>query len=461
MKTTTLFVLLAFVGFAFCGDDHERIRYTPDWSSLDARPLPNWYDESKFGIFIHWGLFSVPSYGCSGGGAAGEWYWWILDGEQNPCLVNWHKEYYGADFKYEDFAPLWKTSMFDPDAWANLFKESGAKYVVLTSKHHEGFTNWRSAQSWNWNSVDNGPHQDNVALVTNAVRKVGLHMGLYHSLFEWFNPLYLQDKANNGKTQVYVNSTLHPQLYDIINTYQPDVLWSDGDWEMDDSYWGSKEFLAWLYNDSPVRDTIVTNDRWGAGDSCTHGGYYTCQDRFNPGKLQNHKWENCLTIDSQSWGFRRNADINDMLTIDVLLSELASTVACGGNMLLNVGPTAEGIIIPVFEERLLQIGAWLKVNGDSIYSTTPWRAQNDTAANVWYTAKGATIYAIVLQWPSNNAVVLTQPTPNAQTTVTMLGFGNLKFQTNSYNSITVQLPNVPISELPNPHAWVLQLNNVK
>jgi alpha-L-fucosidase len=356
---------------------------------------------------------------------------------------------------------MWKTSMFDPDAWAALFKQSGAKYVVLTSKHHEGFTNWRSAQSWNWNSVDNGPHQDNVALVTNAVRKVGLHMGLYHSLFEWFNPLYLQDKANNGNTTVYVDTILHPQLHDIINTFQPEVLWSDGDWEMDDTYWGSKEFLAWLYNDSPVRDTVVTNDRWGSGDPCTHGGYYTCEDRYNPGKLQNHKWENCLTIDSQSWGYRRNADINDMLTIDQLISELASTVACGGNMLLNVGPTAEGMIIPVFAERLLQIGAWLEVNGDSIYSTVPWRAQNDTAANVWYTLKGSTVYAIVLSWPTNNAVVLTQPIPSSKTTVTMLGYGNLKFQSNSYGSITVQLPTVPISALPNPHAWVLQLNNVK
>jgi len=437
----------------------ERVRYTADWKSLDARPLPSWYDEAKFGIFIHWGLFSVPSYGCSGGGAAGEWYWWILDGAKNPCLVDWHKKYYGANFKYEDFAPMWKTSMFDPDAWATLFKDSGAKYVVLTSKHHEGFTNWRSAESWNWNSVDSGPHQDNVAMVTNAVRKAGLRMGLYHSLFEWFNPLYLADKADG--TTIYVNTTLRPQLVDIVNTFQPDVIWSDGDWEQPDTYWDSKGFLAWLYNDSPVKDKVVVNDRWGAGDSCLHGGYYTCEDRYNPGKLQNHKWENCLTIDSQSWGYRRNADIADMLTIDQLLTELASTVACGGNMLLNVGPTAEGMIIPVFQERLLQIGAWLDVNGDSIYSTTPWRAQNDTSANIWYTQKKGMVYAILLSWPENNQVVLTQPWPSANTTVTFLGYGLVKYVANSYGSITIQLPNLPVSELPNPHAWSFVLSHVK
>jgi len=437
----------------------ERVRYTADWKSLDARPLPSWYDEAKFGIFIHWGLFSVPSYGCSGGGAAGEWYWWILDGEKNPCLVDWHKKYYGANFKYEDFAPMWKTSMFDPDAWANLFKASGAKYVVLTSKHHEGFTNWRSAESWNWNSVDSGPHQDNVAMVTNAVRKAGLRMGLYHSLFEWFNPLYLADKASG--TTIYVNTTLRPQLMDIVNTFHPDVIWSDGDWEQPDTYWDSKGFLAWLYNDSPVRDKVVVNDRWGSGDPCVHGGYYTCEDRYNPGKLLNHKWENCLTIDSQSWGFRRNADIADMLTINQLLSELASTVACGGNMLLNVGPTAEGIIIPVFEERLLQIGAWLDVNGDSIYSTVPWRAQNDTASNVWYTSKKGMVYAILLEWPVNNQVVLTQPFPTTNTTVTFSGYGPVKYNHNSYGSITILLPTIPVSLLPNPYAWSFVLSHVK
>jgi len=355
---------------------------------------------------------------------------------------------------------LWKASMFNPDDWANLFKSSGAKYIVLTSKHHEGFTNWKSAESWNWNSVDNGPHQDNVALVTNAVRKAGLRMGLYHSLFEWFNPLYLADKANMGKTTVYVNTTLTPQLKDIVNSYRPDVIWADGDWEMPDSYWGSQEFLAWLYNDSPVRDTVVTNDRWGAGDSCVHGGYYTCEDRYNPGKLLNHKWENCLTIDSQSWGYRRNANIADMLTIDQLISELASTVACGGNMLLNVGPTAEGMIIPVFAERLLQIGAWLDVNGDSIYSTVPWRAQNDTAANVWYTQKGSSVYAILLSWPASNQVVLTQPKPTPNAGANFLGYGPVKFQTNGFGSITILLPSLPISALPNPHAWAFQLTGV-
>jgi len=419
-------------------------QYQPTWTSLDARPLPSWYDEAKFGIFIHWGVFSVPAYGCSGGGASGEWYWWNLDGTKpSPCLVEWHNKTYGPNFQYEDFASMWKTSMFDPDAWAQLFAQSGAKYIVLTSKHHEGFCNWPSAQSWNWNSMDVGPHQDNVALVTNAVRKAGLKMGLYHSLFEWFNPLYLADRANGGKTTIYVNNTLMPQLMDIVNSYQPEIIWADGDWEMSSDYWNSREFLAWLYNESPVADSVVVNDRWGSDAECLHGGYYTCNDRYNPGKLIKHKWENCLTIDEHSWGYRKNADIADMLTIQDLLATLASTVSCGGNMLLNVGPTAEGMIIPVFAERLLQIGQWLEVNGDSIYSTIPWRAQNDTAANVWYTQnRDGTVYAILLSWPNNNRVLLTEPNTTSQTGVYMLGYNNnqpLKWTGNGASGMTIML----------------------
>jgi alpha-L-fucosidase len=380
--------------------------------------------------------------------------------EIKTCVVKWHTKTYGADFKYEEFATMWKTSMFDPDYWASLFQQAGAKYVVLTSKHHEGFCNWRSAQSWNWNSVDTGPHQDNVALVTNAVRKAGLRMGLYHSLFEWFNPIYLADKANNGTTTVYTDTILQPQLRDIVNSYQPEIVWADGGWDFPDDYWKSKEFLAWLYNDSPVKDTVVVNDRWGAGDSCKHGGYYTCADRFHPGTLQPHKWENCMTIDTASWGYRRNAKISDMLSSSQLIGDLISTVACGGNLLLNVGPTSEGMIVPAFAERLLAIGAWLNVNGPSIYGTTPWRSQNDTAANVWYTQNGTIVYAIATAWPKDNQLILTQPIPSSSTQATMLGFGPLSVSTNEYKSITIQFPDVPLTQLPSEVAWAIELVNV-
>jgi len=210
----------------------------------------------------------------------------------------------------------------------------------------------------------------------------------------------------------------------------------------------------------PVKDTVCVNDRWGSGDSCKHGGYYTCTDRYNPGTLLNHKWENCLTIDEHSWGYRRNAGLSDMLSVDELLTELASTVACGGNMLLNVGPTAEGMIVPVFQERLLQLGQWLQINGESIYATKPWRSQNDTAADVWYTSKNSTVYGILLSWPSNNQVVLTQPIPLDHAKVTLIGYGAVTWTKNG-NSMTVVLPNIPVSSLPSQNAWVLKFTGVK
>jgi len=352
---------------------------------------------------------------------------------------------------------MWHAELFDPSYWAKIFRRSCARYVVLTSKHHEGFTNWRSAQSWNWNSVDIGPHIDIVAAVGNAVRKEGLHFGLYHSLFEWFNPLYLADKVDN--TTIYVETVLKPQLHDIVNSYLPDVVWSDGDWEMNDTYWNSTEFLAWLYNESPVKDTVVVNDRWGSGDSCKHGGYYTCDDRFNPGKLMTHKWENCFTIDAYSWGYRRNMELSDVLSINDLLQQFVSTIAFGGNFLLNVGPRAEGTLDDIFVERLTQIGDWMNVNGEAIYSTTPWRAQNESTY-AYYTTNGGYVYCIVVVWPSNGQVVLTAPVAGTGAFIEMLGFGKVPFSSQN-NTVVVDLTGIPHSQLPSSHAWTLKLQNFK
>mmetsp|Transcript_24407 Transcript_24407/g.27146 ORF Transcript_24407/g.27146 Transcript_24407/m.27146 type:complete len:453 (-) Transcript_24407:45-1403(-) len=437
---------------------HVTAQYKPTWESLDSRPIPKWYDQSKFGIFIHWGVFSVPSYGCTGGGASGEWYWWHLDGNKDPCTVAFHDRVYGKDFTYPDFAPMFKAELFNATEWASIFSASGAKYVVLTSKHHEGFCNWPSPQAWNWNSVDTGPHQDSVGLLTDAVRKTGLHMGLYHSLFEWFNPLYLADKANKGNTTVYVDTILSPQLHDIVMKYKPELIWADGDWEMSDTYWKSKEFLAWLYNESPVKDSIVVNDRWGKDDNCKHGGYWTCKDRYNPGKIVEHKWENAMTIDSSSWGYNRNSALDMYLSVDELLNELVTTVAYGGNLLLNVGPTADGRILPVFEERLRQMGAWLKINGEAIYETKPWRAQNQTDDELFYTSTSDAVYAITFKWPTKN-LVLSAPICSTDSKVMLLGYGSVS--STCSGGLTITMPDETLLKSDMTHAWVFKLMGIK
>lgn len=432
-------------------------RYQPNWESLDSRPLPNWYDEAKFGIFIHWGVFSVPSFGS-------EWFWnrW-----QNkvPAYVDFMKKNFRPDFTYPDFAPMFTAEFYDPDEWADIFKASGAKYIVLTSKHHEGFTNWPSNVSWNWNSMDVGPKRDLVGDLAKAIRsKTDIHFGLYHSLFEWFNPLYLQDKANSFKTQDFVSRKTMPELYEIVNDYKPDVIWSDGS-AGPDTYWNSTNFLAWLYNESPVKDTVVTNDRWGDNCLCKHGGYYTCADRYNPGRLIKHKWENCMSIDKYSWGYRRNSKLSYFLTIEEIVKTLAETVSCGGNMLMNIGPTHDGRIIPVFEERLRQIGSWLAVNGDAIYKSIPWKYQNDTVTgDVWYTAKkstsgnGLSAYAIVLSWPTKNTLYLGAPITTTQTTVSLLGYNNpIQWQKGASGGITLQIPPIPPNKMPCDWGWVFKM----
>ncbi|XP_051992211.1 tissue alpha-L-fucosidase-like [Xyrauchen texanus] len=427
-------------------------RYTADWASLDSRPLPEWYDDAKFGIFVHWGVFSVPAFGS-------EWFWWNWQGAQISEYVQYMAKNYPPGFTYADFAPDFRAQFFDPYEWADIFEASGAKYVVLTSKHHEGFTNWGSPNSWNWNSVDNGPRRDLVADLGVAIRKKSLHYGLYNSLFEWFNPLYLSDKQADFKTQEFVNNKLMPELYNLVKRYEPELIWSDGDWEANDTYWNSTEFLAWLYNDSPVKEVVVVNDRWGAGCSCKHGGYYNCADKFTPGTLPSHKWEKCTSVDTYSWGYRRNMELSQLMDLPFIIKDLVHTVAFGGNYLLNVGPKPDGMIPPVFEERLRDIGAWMKINGEAIYATKPWRVQTENATvPVWYTSKGSTVYAIFTTNPMQYTFQLFAPKTSDKTVVTLLGISEpLKWDPLHSTGLIVLITDLPYSPA---QVWTLKLDGV-
>lgn len=204
-------------------------QYQPNWASLDTRPLPQWYDDAKFGIFIHWGVFSVPSWGTEGGGASGEWFWWDWMGAKDPEYAAFVNATQAPGWSYAQYGAQFTAELWDPAAWASLFKQAGAQYVVLTTKHHEGWTNWPSNVSFNWDSVSNGPHRDLVGDLSVAIKAQGIHWGVYHSLFEWFNPLYLQDKANGFNTSTFVTAKTMPELYDLVNSYAPELIWSDGE----------------------------------------------------------------------------------------------------------------------------------------------------------------------------------------------------------------------------------------
>uniref|UniRef100_A0A672H7X2 Alpha-L-fucosidase n=1 Tax=Salarias fasciatus TaxID=181472 RepID=A0A672H7X2_SALFA len=429
-------------------------QYEPNWESIDSRPLPEWYDQAKFGIFIHWGVFSVPSFGS-------EWFWFNWQRRKLKPYVDFMRKNYPPGFHYEDFAPQFTAEFFDAKEWTEIFASSGAKYIVLTTKHHEGFTLWGSKNSWNWNAVDIGPKRDLVDEMASALRaNSDLRLGLYHSLFEWFNPLFQTDAANAFKTNYFPTAKTLPELYELVVKYKPEVLWSDGPGGAPDTYWNSTAFLAWLYNDSPVQDTVVTNDRWGLNTICKHGGYYTCTDRYQPGHLLKHKWENCMTIDKKSWGYRRNAPLSNYLTINTLVATLVETVSCGGNLLMNIGPTHDGRIVPIFEERLRQMGQWLRVNGDAIYNTTAWRAQKEsTTPRVWYTFKPQekSVFAILLEWPSNGTVTLHEPMTEGLTQVELLGHGPLQWDPVEPVGLRVFLPLLSVGQMPCQWAWTLRL----
>ncbi|CAH1772252.1 unnamed protein product [Owenia fusiformis] len=448
-------------------------RYKPTWESLETRPLPSWYDKGKIGIFIHWGVFSVPAFVGAGSGGYAEWFWMYWKGGDemkdhvrhrlpSRSVQEYMKRRYPPDWEYTDFAPQFTAEFFDPEHWARVFKASGAKYVVLTSKHHDGFCMWPSKKSWNWNAMDNGPHRDLVGDLGDAVREAGLKYGLYHSLYEWFNPYYLDDKANNFKTQSYVREKMLPEMYDLVQRYKPDIFWSDGHHKNNHSYFNSTQFVAWLYNESPVKDTVIVNDRWGMDVECKHGGYLTCSDKFNPGHVMERKWENCMTIDQESYGYRRNAKVNDYFDINGILKIVAETVSCGGNVLINIGPTADGRIPPVFEERLYQLGEWMNINGEGIYDTVPWIHQNDQFnKDVWYTSRDKTVYAITLKWPRNDILELHSMNPTAATKVSWLGFnGTLKW-TSDGGRVLVNMPTISMNDIPCLWAWVFKFENTQ
>ena len=347
-----LLVCLSFFSFA-TGQD-----YQPTWESLDKREVPAWYRDAKFGIFIHWGVYSVPAWTPKGNYS--EWYqYWLNKKEFNGAVVDYHKKKFGDNTTYYQLAPQFKAELYNPDEWAKLIEQSGAKYVVLTSKHHDGFALWPSkqaSQTWGfpWNAAEVGPHRDLLGDLFTAIRKTSVHAGMYYSLYEWFNPLWLNDKPR------YVSEHMWPQMKDLINTYKPDVFWTDGEWEAPAELWKSQEFLAWLYNESPVKDRIVVNDRWGSGIRFHHAGFYTPE--YQPDlDFEDHYWEENRGM-GYSYGYNRDEDSWDYNTPQSLIISLVDKVSRGGNFLLDIGPDASGKIPPIMEERLLQMGSWMKIN---------------------------------------------------------------------------------------------------
>ena len=464
----------------------------PNWDSIDKRSTPAWFGDAKFGIFIHWGVYSVPAYApvIPGKLAYAEWYWNAMtNGRDNPKATaiqagtwDFHQKQYGASFAYQDLAPRFHAELFNPDHWADVFERSGAKYVAITSKHHEGFALWPSKEAsatWGrpWNSVEIGPKRDLLGDLTSAVRSKGLHMGFYYSLYEWYNPLWLTDKPR------YISQHMIPQFKDVVTRYKPDIIFADGEWELNSDEWHTPEMLAWLFNESPVKDTVVINDRWGKDTRHKHGGYWTTE--YTPGMAGlDHPWEESRGM-GFSYGYNRAEGLNDYHSSRELLIMLVDLVSRGGNLLLDIGPNADGTIPIIMEERLIQMGDWLKINGDAIYGTRPWKTSRQWSAGevpkveynqeysaaydvtklaskpeagkagieAFFTSKGNDVYAILPRWPGGTLQVKDVAGVKA---VSLLGSPTpVKFSA-ANGVVSIQLPELSES-LRSQAAWVLKL----
>jgi len=379
--------------------------YEPTWESLDQHPLPQWFQDAKFGIFIHWGVFSVPAWGPRGSYA--EWYPVYMRQPNHPTYA-YHRATYGADFAYRDFIPMWRAEHWDPDAWAELFHRAGARYVVLVGEHHDGFPLWDSQYN-RWNSVQMGPRRDFVSELAEATRRLGMkYSASYHAFLSNYSP------EHDGPHPWYQSASTRPQymemtnakLRELIELCDPDILWLDGDWNFSYTVYGTLPTLAWYYNRAAARgQEVAANDRLGRVRG-EHGDFYTQEYDYDSDQGVAHYWENTRGM-AGSFGFNQNEPPEDYLTLPELVELLVDTVSRRGNLLLNVGPRADGTINDIQTDLLEGLGRWLDINGEAIYGTTIHTVQEGQTAEgleVRYTATSTPrdhVYAILLGRPGD------------------------------------------------------------
>ncbi|HIN80523.1 MAG TPA: hypothetical protein EYN00_05550, partial [Planctomycetes bacterium] len=382
----------------------DSIDFDPTWESLAQHPTPQWFSDAKFGIFIHWGVYSVPAF-CDTS-TYSEWYQhWYDSNSHGGKVRDFHHKNYGEDFPYSDFAPRFRAELWDPAEWASVFRRSGARYMVITSKHHDGFCLWPNStasevRGYPWNSMEVGPKRDLLGELFAACRKEGVRPGLYYSFMEWHNPLYDSDKEK------YVETQMIPQIKELIERYQPDVFWPDGEWDYPDTLWRSTEILEWIYENVKNPEDIAVNDRWGKGLRGQVGDYSTTEygnlgNSSGKGMNQVRPFEECRGI-GHSFAFNRAENYDIYASRTSSIHTLIDLVSKGGNLLLDIGPDDDGTIPLIMVDRLLAIGRWLDVNGESIYGTTkgPFRSLPWGKA----TSKGNRVYLHVFDWPDDDVL---------------------------------------------------------
>ncbi len=361
-----------------------------------------WWRDARFGMFIHWGLYAVP---------AGEW-----KGKRIPGIGEWIMANAAIPVtEYEQLAKQFNPVKFDAEQWVEIAKNAGMKYIVITSKHHDGFCMWDSKYT-DYDIINATPFKrDVLAELAQACKKNDIRLCFYHSIMDWhhpdaqapFYPKYNDGSRSNPNFDRYVEYYLKGQLKELITRYGPlGILWFDGEWVKDWSRemgWNMFDYVLALQPD------IIINNRVGKGrqgldgfskGECP-GDYGTPEQRIPATGLPGVDWETCMTM-NDTWGYKSYD--NNWKSTDDLIRKLADIASKGGNFLLNVGPTAEGLIPAPSVERLSAIGQWMKVNSESIYGTTA----NPIGELSWgrCTAKKGKLYLHVFDWPTDGKLTV-------------------------------------------------------
>jgi alpha-L-fucosidase len=404
-------------------------------ASLGGHESPYWFDDAKFGIFIHWGIYSVPAWSPPGEQYA-EWYWrWMED--PNNAVHAYHEQTYGTDFAYDDFIPGFTAAKYDPEAWVRLFQAAGAKYYVLTSKHHEGFALYDSAVSGR-DSVDMGPGRDLVGELFAASRRYTpeLRNGLYFSMPEWYNP----DGPWTGHGPVnpytgapepytgyesgrdFVRDYQAPQLREIVHQYDPDVIWCDIGGAND-----SRTVLAEYFNLAKNRarpKDVTVDDRCGIP---THD--FTTPEYATYPDTVVKKWEASRGLDPRSYGYNQATPDEMYMTADEVVDTLVDVTSKNGNFLLDIGPRADGSIPEIMRTRLRETGDWLRVNGEAVYGTTYWSRMAAQGPLRFTVKQNEAFYITSLEEPGEQVVVDAPVPVRTGDRVTMLGYdGSLSWR---------------------------------
>jgi alpha-L-fucosidase len=449
--------------------------FSPDWDSLKAHyHVPSWFNQAKFGLFMHWGLYSVPAH-------HNEWYKQHMYGAD----LAWHTQHFGPPelFGYKDFIPMFTCEKFDPDAWALLFKESGAQYVIPTAQHHDNFSMWDSAYN-PYNAMAMGPHRDLIGELCKAVRAQGLKFGVSNHGMEAFQFIHLSsalaaelkakhadlydpkwadfylvaDRSDAACEKFLVNWVQRNE--ELIDKYQPDMLWFDNG--VDIRYLDPLKLwiAAYYYNRAAQwgKEVSISTKKAayapGGNNLDTIGSIIDFEKigARSPAGIRTGSWQVDDPIGS-TWGYTSDMRVS---APGPIIAKLVDTVSKNGNLLLNLSPMADGTFPQEQQNTLLAIGQWLKINGQAIYGTHNWTTFAE--GKIRFTVKGDDLYAIITgAWPGSAVTIRSIGAGAAVTSVTMLGTGGeLKFTQDS-QGLHVTLP----AAAPCKYAYTLKICGLK